>query len=250
MGCFDVAEVCELVGSYILQQLGQLFEHHLRELPKSISKRLSELSSNKEIFQKATPIYFEALKKSGFNEPLVFIPKANTSDNTTKKQRKRKIIWFSPPFSLSAKTNIGWTFLKLLKQHFPKSNKLHKIFNKNTVKVRYSCMSNLSSINSSRNKRLLQPRISEYGYNCRTRDSCPLKNKCLTPNLIYRADVENNANKGTKIYFGLAKTSFKVRFANRNKDFNYEQYKKAWNCQNIMVVKRGSNNVYNQMVNC
>ena len=35
----------------------------LRELPKSISKRLSDLSSNKEIFQKAIPTYFEALKK-------------------------------------------------------------------------------------------------------------------------------------------------------------------------------------------
>ena len=35
----------------------------LKELPKSISKRLSKLSSNKDIFQKATPIYFEALKK-------------------------------------------------------------------------------------------------------------------------------------------------------------------------------------------
>ena len=43
----------------------------LRELPKSISKRLSDTSSNKDIFQKATPIYFEALEKSGFNEPLV-----------------------------------------------------------------------------------------------------------------------------------------------------------------------------------
>ena len=27
MGCDDAAEVCELVGSYILQQLIQLFEH-------------------------------------------------------------------------------------------------------------------------------------------------------------------------------------------------------------------------------
>ena len=35
----------------------------LRELPKAISKRLSDLSSNKEIFQKAAPIYFEELKK-------------------------------------------------------------------------------------------------------------------------------------------------------------------------------------------
>ena len=56
-----------------------------RELPKSISKRLSDLSSIKEIFQKATPIYSEALKESGVNEPLVFIPKINTSDNTSKK---------------------------------------------------------------------------------------------------------------------------------------------------------------------
>ena len=35
----------------------------LRELPKSISKKLSEMSSNKEIFQKATPIYSAALEK-------------------------------------------------------------------------------------------------------------------------------------------------------------------------------------------
>ena len=34
----------------------------LRELPKPISKRMPELSSGKEIFQKPTPIYFEVLK--------------------------------------------------------------------------------------------------------------------------------------------------------------------------------------------
>ena len=28
MGCFDEAEVCELVGSHILQQLSHFFEHH------------------------------------------------------------------------------------------------------------------------------------------------------------------------------------------------------------------------------
>ena len=46
-------------------------------------------------------------------------------------------------------------------------------------------------------------------------------------NLIYRADVENNANKGTKKCFGLAEASFKVRFANHNKDFKHEQYEKS-----------------------
>ena len=44
------------------------------------------------------------------------------------------------------KSNIGKTFLNLIKRHVPKTNKLHKIFNKNTVKVSYSLMSNLGSI--------------------------------------------------------------------------------------------------------
>ena len=80
---------------------------------------------------------------------------------------------FNPPFSLSFKTNIGRTFLKLLKQHFPKSNRLHKIFNKNTLKLRYSCTSNMSSIISSHNKRLLRLRITGYGCSCRTTENCP-----------------------------------------------------------------------------
>ena len=197
----------------------------MRELPESICKRLSHLSSKKEIFQKAVPLYF--VKKSGFNELLVFIPKAKTSNNTNKKQLKSKIIWFNPPFSPSGKTNIGWTFLKLLKLDFPKSNRLHKIFNKDTVKVSYSCMSNMSLIISSHNKRLLRPRTTQYGSNCRTRENWPLQNHCLTPNLLYRADVKNNANKGSTIYFGIAETPFKARFANHSKDLNHEQYKKS-----------------------
>ena len=51
------------------------------------------------------------------------------------------------------------TFLKLLKQHFPKSYRLHKIFNKNTVRVSYSCMNNVSSIihHTIRNYEDLEP---------------------------------------------------------------------------------------------
>ena len=42
------------------------------------------------------------------------------------------------------KTNVGKIFLRLLKRHFPKENPLHKIFNKNTLKVSYSCMGNVA----------------------------------------------------------------------------------------------------------
>ena len=41
--------------------------------------------------------------------------------------------------------------------------------------------------------------------------------------MIYQGDVENNANKGTKIYFDLAETPLEKRLRNHNKDFNHEE---------------------------
>ena len=45
----------------------------IKQLPKSISKRLSDLSSNEEIFEKTKPAYRDALNKSGFHEKLIDI---------------------------------------------------------------------------------------------------------------------------------------------------------------------------------
>ena len=88
----------------------------IRELPKSIGKGLSELSCNKKIFEKAIPPYNDALKKSGFKEDLVYRPKTTTSNILDKKQRKRKIIWFNPPYLVNVKTNVSKIFLSLLKK--------------------------------------------------------------------------------------------------------------------------------------
>ena len=70
-------------------------------------------------------------------------------------------------------------------------------------------MSNTSTIKSGHNKSLLRPKITKYGCNCSMKNYCPLQNKCQTPNLIYRTDVENEVNNETKIYFGIAATAFK-----------------------------------------
>ena len=43
----------------------------LIELPKSISKRISDSSSNEEIFNNHIPIYQQALNNSGFNNNLI-----------------------------------------------------------------------------------------------------------------------------------------------------------------------------------
>ena len=121
----------------------------LKQLPKSIEKRISETSSNKDIFDESIKPYKDALKESGFSEALNYIA---PTTNKKQKNRKRKIIWFNPPFSKSVKSNIGRIFLRLLSKHFPRNHTMHKIFNRNTVKISYSCLKNISSIISSHNR--------------------------------------------------------------------------------------------------
>ena len=119
----------------------------LKQIPKGIAKRLSEISANEEVFKQASPMYEEALQKSGYDDKLEYSPERPQS-----RRRRRTIIWFNPPYSLSVKTNIGREFLRLLRIHFHRQHSFHKIFNKNTVKLSYSCTKNISSIISGHNK--------------------------------------------------------------------------------------------------
>ena len=49
--------------------------------------------------------------------------------------------------------------------------------------------------------------------------------KCLTPNIIYEAQITANwLNYKQKIYIGTAKTDFKHKFSNHTKSFNLEHY--------------------------
>ena len=117
----------------------------IKQLPISISKQLSELPSNEEIFEKTKRAYRDALNKRGFQEKLSYASAQNKNDKNCNKQQKCNIICYNPPYSDSPNinTNIGKTCLNMMKNHFPKTNKLSKIFNKNTVKISYGCMSNV-----------------------------------------------------------------------------------------------------------
>ena len=56
----------------------------------------------------------------------------------------------------SIKTNIGKEFLKLVDKHFLKTGVLKKILNRNTIKISYSCMSNLDAEISKHNHKTLE----------------------------------------------------------------------------------------------
>ena len=168
----------------------------LQQVPKSVSQRISEISTNKRIFNQSISYYEHALKKSGYKVSLKHSPTQIQDENN--QQRKRKIIWFNPPYSLNVKTYVRKLFLKLLDRHFLRAHKFHNIFNRNTVKISYCCMKNMGSIISSHNKQVLKPRNKNYGCNCRKKENCPLDKKCLTSNIDYEAQISNNANDEDK----------------------------------------------------
>ena len=101
-----------------------------KQLPSMLAERLSQLSCNQHMFNKATVDYQEAMRKSGYHNKLKYQHSSSPTIPAKTKKRKRKILWFNPPFSEHVKTNIGRTFLNLLEKHFPSRHRLHKICNK------------------------------------------------------------------------------------------------------------------------
>ena len=63
-------------------------------------------------------MYQEALKKSGHDHQLTYQKSLNNKNKDTKR-RKRKIIWFNPPYSENVLTKVGNQFLKLINKNFP-----------------------------------------------------------------------------------------------------------------------------------
>ena len=72
----------------------------LCNIPSSINKRLSaEISPDEQSFKQATPLYQQALDKSGYkHEVTIKHPSIETSDKNSR-HRKRNITLWNPPFS-------------------------------------------------------------------------------------------------------------------------------------------------------
>ena len=165
----------------------------IKQLPTSISEQLGNNSSNKEIFSASKYEYETALKKSGYQQTkLMFSKKEQIKQRRIRNQNK---IWFNPPFSRNVTTNVVKQFLNLLDIHFPKSNKFHKIFNKNTVKVRHCCTENLSSIIKTHNKKVNNEKITPRDQcNCKNRNDYPLDGNCQASDVIYKCIASTTVN--------------------------------------------------------
>ena len=198
----------EIVGpnnnlSYVHQQ-----SNHpsalLKNILLNISKRLTSISSSKEVFDESIASYQKALTESGYDHELTYNPPQEKALKN-KRKRTRNITWYNSPFNSNVRTNFGEKFLHVVDKCFPKNHPLHKIFNRHKLKLSYLCMPNIKSVISSHkyvlsnfNSRTQQP----DAHNCRKKPDSRLKGKCLQSNVIYQTTVSTATT--TETFFGLA----------------------------------------------
>ena len=219
----------------------------IKHLPAAIGRRISDISSSKELFDKAKPHYESALKQSGHDEKLTYTerkkPATHTAQNS-RKNRQRNIIWFNPPYSMNVQTNIGREFLNLVSKHFPKNHRYNKIFNKNSIKVSYSCTDNLQTIIKKHNRKILQTSKTpptENNCNCRKKSDCPLKNNCLTSSVVYNANVTTESDTTGKNYIGLTEGTFKQRYTQHKLSFRNRNYSNSTELSKHIWTLKDSN---------
>ena len=112
-------------------------------------------------------------------------PPPNHEQNNVRRKQQCKIIWFDPLFNLDVSTNMAKLFLNLIEKHFPHLSKLHKIFNKNNVKIIYSCTQNMSQIIKGHNKKIVLKETQQtLECNSRVKTDCPRNDDCRKAQLV------------------------------------------------------------------
>ena len=138
------------------------------------------------------------------------------------------------------------SFLQLVDKHFPRSHKLHKVFNRNNLKISYSCMTNMANIIKSHNQKILNENngvSNERKCNCRNKDLCPLDGACLTSNVIYEATV-TTTTRDTKTYIGMTEHEFKTRYNNHKLSFRDRKHSHSTVLSNHIWDLKDSNTDY------
>ena len=217
-----------------------------KNIPKSIGRRLNTISSSEAEFNNAKDDYQQALSEAGYSEKLTYDPEQLRPTRGTKR-RRRNIVWFNPPYSRNVATNIGKEFFNLLRIHFPVQHPLHRLFNRNTVKLSYSCTMNLDNIIKAHNAKILNKEEDNSGNddktcNCRDQTACPVGNNCLKNNVLYKATVQYEDKEQN--YIGMTENTFKTRYTLHKASFKHSTKRKQTELSNLIWTLKGNGTEY------
>ena len=127
------------------------------------------------------------------------------------------------PYSANIKTNVGKEFLNLVDKCFPKSNPLHKVFNRQTLKISYKCMPNMAAeISKHNNKVLREGGTTNPPPPCKC-DACPVQGRCKETGVVYKALVTELPSGKSETYTGLTARPLKKRIDEHYRDFEISE---------------------------
>ena len=79
-------------------------------------------------------------------------------------------------------------------------------------------MNNVRSIITSHNTRIIRKSQTQVtsvdNCNCRNKEACPLQNKCMNKDIVYKATISTSNANDTKHYIGMTSSTFKERYRN------------------------------------
>ena len=111
--------------------------------------------------------------------------------------------------SKAVNTYVAKTFFQLINRHLPKSHRLLKIFNKNTVKVSYSCMQNMSKIYKGHNNKITFTSSNQLTLcNRWVKEKYPVDGRCQTMDTVYDCHVTRTTKN--LLWIGRKKMEEKV----------------------------------------
>ena len=122
---------------------------------------------------------------------------------------------------------------------FSKSQLVRKIFNRNTLKLSYSCMPNIRNVISGHNKSVVRkftstddPSTKPRPFKLhRNKSSHPFHGKCLTSNEVHHAIVVRN-DTNHESYVGHIEEEFKKRYNCQTRSFRLSKYRNATELNN------------------
>ena len=139
---------------------------------------------------------------------------------------------------MNVKTKIGGSLFFILNKHFPKGSELHKLFNKTTVKISYSCLPNFDAILKGMNNCKLNTAMTKNDKPANMKKicnsdgvcnrGCIAKDKCEEKSVVYKATVHMNKNGIQKrTYVGMTEGKLKDRISKHYTDFKHQRYRNS-----------------------
>ena len=98
-------------------------------------------------------------------------------------------------------------------------------------------MMNMNSIIKAHNTKVLKKNDTnqterEKSCNCRDKQTCPVDNKCLTSNVVYKATV--NYKDTEQSYVGMTECSFKTRYTQHKSSFKHSKHRNQTELANLI----------------